>query len=243
MARYLKNVVKQLLRHYNRHLVWWQPGTVGGFDFHADLKLVINTGQPLCLDVGANCGQTISLLKTVFARPQIHAFEPSSETFRSLQANPVARGVQLYNYALGREVTHRQFFNYAKSPLSSFLPLDQDPENRFRDITLRGVEAVEIKTVDWFLKQHDISKVDLLKIDTQGFDLEVLAGATEALRRGSIRNVLIEVNFVRMYEGQGSASDILNFLKQHRLELVDYYEKARQKNALAWCTALFSRAS
>jgi FkbM family methyltransferase len=243
MTRYLKNTIKRLLGHYDRRLVWWPPATVTGFDFHADLKHVIGTDNPLCMDVGANLGQTIALLKSVFPAPQIHSFEPSTETFRRLQANPVASDVQLYNYALGREVARRDFLNYMDPLLSSFLELDHGRENPFRGVTLHKSEPVDVRTVDWFVQEHDIASVDLLKIDTQGYDLEVLAGAAQALQEGVVRNVLVEINFVRMYERQSSASEIIDFLKLHGLGLVDHYEKVRMKNALSWCTTLFSRTS
>jgi len=83
--------------------------------------------------------------------------------------------------------------------------------------------------------------VDLLKIDTQGFDFEVLLGGEKSFERGAIKNVLIELNFVRMYEGQGATIDIIEFLGKHEVHLIDYYEKVRQNNTLAWCTALFGR--
>ena len=118
---------------------------------------------------------------------------------------------------------------------------DDHQENRFRDMKVERKETVRIKTLDWFLEQNRISRVDLLKSDTQGYDLRVLAGASESLRRGLINNVLVELNFVRMYAGQSEPDDILNFLAQHGLFLVDYYEKVRQSQTLAWCTALFTK--
>jgi hypothetical protein len=80
-----------------------------------------------------------------------------------------------------------------------------------------------------------------LKVDTQGYDLEVLLGAEESLKNGLIKNVIVELNFVRMYKGQSSAKEIIDLLARYNILLIDYYEKERQNNTLAWCTALFGR--
>jgi hypothetical protein len=81
----------------------------------------------------------------------------------------------------------------------------------------------------------------LLKIDTQGFDLEVLRGAMETLQSGLVKNVLIELSFMKIYQGQGSIPEIIELLDKQGISLIDFYEKIRQGNKLAWCTALFGK--
>lgn len=224
-------------------LVYVPQGDISGIDFREDLKLAIGSERPLCLDVGANEGQTIDLLQSLFDRPTIHAFEPSRKMFQTLQLRDFGSGVSLHKVALGNEIKTQEFINYKNSCLSSFLPLDTHAENRFRSVEIESREFVEVTTVDRFLQQNRISIVDLLKIDTQGFDLAVLLGAVEALQRGAIQNVLVELNFVRMYSGQSAPRDIIEFLAKHNMCLIDYYEKVRQNQTLAWCTALFGKRS
>jgi hypothetical protein len=107
-------------------------------------------------------------------------------------------------------------------------------------VQIKNREIVEVKTIDSVVEEHGIERIDLLKIDTQGYDLEVLRGGTEALRSGVIGNVLVELNFVKMYESQSDANAIIQFLTERNLRLVDYYEKFRQSHALAWCLGLFT---
>jgi FkbM family methyltransferase len=161
--------------------------------------------------------------------------------FGLLEARAFGPRVSLHRMALGREVGEREFINYASKYLSSFLPLEQHPQNRFRAIEVESREVVQIDTVDRFVADRGISTVDLLKIDVQGFDLEVLLGATASLASGAVRNVLVELNFVPMYEGQASAAAIVELLGRHGLFLTDHYEKKRQGHTIAWSTALFSR--
>ena len=102
-------------------------------------------------------------------------------------------------------------------------------------------EMVEVSTVDEFMAKLDLPALDLLKVDTQGFDLAVLKGAGGALASGRVRTVLVELNFVRMYQGQASAQEITEYLAQHGLYLIDCYDKAREGHTLGWCCALFGR--
>ena len=100
---------------------------------------------------------------------------------------------------------------------------------------------MKTETLDRFIAAEKIDKIDLLKIDTQGFDLDVLQGAEQALSDELVSNVLVELNFIKMYQGQSSAEEINTYLNKYGFFLVDYYEKVRRSNTIGWCTALFSR--
>ncbi len=241
MITHLKNKVKGLLRKYNYVVQHIAPNNISGVDLFRDMRLLVKTENPVCLDAGANRGQTIEMFQKSFKNPKIYAFEPSSEIFQILQSRKHGDQVSLHNFALGENNAKHEFINYQSSCLSSFLTLDAHEENRFRNWEIKSKEMVEVKTLDWFLQQYSIDTVDLLKIDTQGYDLPVLLGATESFQRGLIHNVFVELNFVRMYEKQSDAKEIIDFLAKYNIHLVDYYEKVRQHHTLAWCTALFTR--
>lgn len=237
----IKQFIRKCLRKYNQQLVYAPQGRVSGTDLNEDLKLIISSDNPVLLDVGANAGQTIAQFLSIFTRPQIYAFEPSSKMFHLLNSREFGDHVSLQNYALGKEISNREFINYRNPQLSSFLPIDPHEENRYRHEEIENREWVEIRTVDIFLQQNSISMVNLLKIDTQGFDLEVLLGAEESLKKGMIQNVLVELNFTRKYMNQCQAKDLMELLSQHHMRLVDFYHKVRQNNTLAWCDALFCK--
>ena len=238
---FLRRIVHKALRCSGRKIYRVPSNAVTGTDLEEDLRLVVGHDHPVCFDVGANEGQTIRLLQRAFLEPTIHAFEPAGVIFEKLKAQWFRRKVFLHRMALGAESAHREFINYRKSVLSSFLPLDNDPENRFRHTEIVSREMVEVQTVDEFVATHRIEKIDLLKIDTQGSDLAVLQGSSATLAHGAIAHVLIELNFVPMYAKQPAAQDIISHLAGHNFALVDYYQKERKHHAMAWCTALFSR--
>jgi FkbM family methyltransferase len=240
-GRIAKDAAIRLLARYDRKVVYSPPGGVLGIDLEHDLRVVVSASSPVCLDVGANAGQTIDMLQRALDAPIIHAFEPSTAMMAVLRKRPLGSRVSLHQLALGRQSERRPFHNYDRPDLSSLLPLTDSTDNPFRDVPISGTETVEVETVDRFLATHDLGRVDLLKIDTQGFDAEVLAGAAESLASGRIRAVLVELNFVRMYDGQSSALDIQAVVAAAGLAPVGLYEVVRRTHVISWCTALFAR--
>jgi FkbM family methyltransferase len=136
----------------------------------------------LVLDVGANVGRYALMVRSVRPSAVLHCFEPGSAAFSELES---LGGPDLFTWNLavadapGRGVLHLADSN---SELSSLVDLGRGSAS----------EAVEIITIDGFLRQEGISRVDLLKVDAEGGDLEVLRGARQSLASGAIRAVQFE---------------------------------------------------
>lgn len=226
----------------NYRVAYAPKALVAGFRFAEDVRLIIQTDSPVCFDIGANRGQTIELLQRTFRNPWIHAFEPAHQSFSALELRNYGPRVTLNQLAMGAHACQLEFTNYENPLLSSFLRLGNATENRFRSVKAEATEVVEVATVDSYVRDRGIQRINLLKIDTQGYDLQVLRGAEGCLKAGLIDAVFVELNFVRMYEGQADPNEITAFLAGHNVRLVDYYEKFREGNILAWCTALYARA-
>ena len=241
MTASLKKIIKYTLGRFGLKLVRVKLLWVSYYRLYQDLALFIPDHCPTVLDVGANQGQTIDSLLSVFKRPRIFAFEPAAEVFKLLEEKKYGSNISLYNFALGNQDGEREFINYQWSTMSSFLKLDPDKSNQYRDLAVTGTEIVKIKTVDDFVAKSNITCIDLLKTDTQGFDLDVLRGASRSLQSGVIKHVLVEVNFVKMYQGQATAVEINSLLNDNGLFLIEYYEKVRKNNTILWCTALYGR--
>lgn len=215
-----------------------------GFDVHKyepgqdilnDIKGLVGSDHPVVLDVGANVGQTVDDLLRTFPRPQIHAFEPGAQAFRSL-SDRHAHSANLNNFGLGSTEQELEFFESQSTDMSSFLTIGRDGWGG------HAIErkAVAISTVDAYCSLRGIVRIDLLKTDTQGFDLEVLKGARGMLANRSIRLVYTEINFAKMYEGQARADEILRFAFDNGFELVSFYKISYLNNKAGWTNALFS---
>jgi hypothetical protein len=79
-----------------------------------------------------------------------------------------------------------------------------------------------------------------LKTDTEGFELNVLKGASETMSRNKIQFVYVEIFFNENYVGQSSFGDIYNFLLENGFELVRFYDVLYTNDGVASKTdALF----
>jgi FkbM family methyltransferase len=154
-------------------------------------------------DVGANKGQSIRFFKSIYPQSQIIAFEPSQKTFNLLNVfveEKSYKDVFIFQTGVGEIHGEMNFYESVLDETSTFsLPdenskylgnknriLFQKNENAFHTVTAK------ITTIDRFIEENQISCVDILKIDVEGFELEVLHGARNALVKGEIKIIQLE---------------------------------------------------
>lgn len=165
----------------------FRRGMPWGADLFRDIRLlggIPDTG--LIFDVGANEGQTLKRVKTALPHAQVHCFEPVKDTFEQLSR--VARSyvdVQCHQMALSSKPGQARVIQAGVSVMNQIEPTQQD------DVA----DSVMMRTVDSVCEKAPISRIHLLKIDTEGHDLEVLRGAAKMLHAKRIDYILTEVGF------------------------------------------------
>jgi FkbM family methyltransferase len=200
------------------------------------LVRLLKYSQPaVVFDVGANVGTTVEEFHTVFRNPLIHAFEPGPEAFQQLTAKASKlSGVTVNNMGLGSCNGHLPFHQNELSVMSSFLESDTDCwSKRTSDVN------VPVGTVDDYCEKNRIRRIDVLKSDTQGYDLEVLRGAERMLSNGRIYLILCEIIFSDMYKGLPDLDEIYRYLRDRGFSLVTFYRFEYQNNRAGWTDALF----
>jgi FkbM family methyltransferase len=207
-----------------------------GQDAYLDIKRIIApNSSPIIFDVGANVGQTIDALRQLFLRPTIHAFEPGKVAFDSLlQTHSNLPHVRLNNLALGSKLNRQIFLENSQTDMSSFLPLGPDGWGQ-----ISNRREIEVSTVDRYCSQHEIPFIDLLKSDTQGFDLEVIKGAQGLLNARKIRLIYLELTFQKMYQGIPPMDEIYRFISDQGFELISFYKFYYPNGRAGWTDALF----
>lgn len=210
-----------------------------GQNAYCDIKQIIgHKSSPVLFDVGANVGQTIDILFNLFPDAMIHGFEPSSTAFRQLlHTHPKIPNLRLNNCALGADIGKRAFFENSLSVMSSFLPLGPDGWGQ-----IVNQREMEIDTVDNYCIKNEIASIDLLKSDTQGFDLEVIRGARSLLERRSIHLLYLEINFSKIYLNGPRMDEIYGFISDYGFELVSFYKIEYQNQRSGLTDARFGRA-
>lgn len=165
-------------------------------------------------DVGANTGQTSLQFLAEFPSSDIYAFEPHPTTFAHLVNSVPAGRVKTFQLALSDRTEAASFFEYdGEDGLSKINSLTA----KARFATNIRLEPREIKvpctTLDSFCAEHKVERIGLLKIDTEGYDLFVLKGASRLLSEGRIDFVYAEFND---FAGKpGTVGGSLNALADH----------------------------
>jgi FkbM family methyltransferase len=210
-------------------------GSRYGRDPYADMRCLTEIEHPVVFDVGANVGQSISRFRRQFADPVIHAFEPNPEAFAELsRTTGDLPKLSLNNYGLGSTDEIRELVENTHSDMSSFL--EPGPEC-WGEVKAR--RPTRISTLDQYGKLKAIERIDILKTDTQGFDLEVLKGAKQLLAGNRIHLVYLELNFFKLYENLPRFDAIYGFLADNGFSLVTFYQFFYKHDRLAWTDALF----
>jgi len=245
----LRNNVSLLVRHglstLNLRLVRLATNKVRGIDPVLDLKsLLRHCRAPLIIDVGANDGETVADFLKHIPRARVIAFEPFQACHDELSATFADRpDVVIEPIALGSCAGIGHLNVFSGSRMNSLLEMDSDSRNIMKDSFAKtGDASVRVDTLDRYCAAHRINHVDALKIDTQGYDLEVLKGAETLLSQHRITAILLEINFIPMYAGQPRFVDIHDFLTSHDYQLVDLYNHTRPRDYIAWCDACYVSA-
>lgn len=211
-----KLIIKLIERLLNIHIYRYLPR---GMNKIADVKnLLPRCNIETIFDVGANVGQSTKEFVNSFPYAQIYSFEPLELIFQELKANLKDRNkVHCFRLALG--ASHGK----GKMVLYSLLPL----RNRLNQIK-EEAEEVEIESLDNFCRSNDVHKISYLKIDTEGYDLEVLKGANQMLSEKRIDIVQVEASMNPKNTRHVLFEDLKKYLEQRDYFLFGIYEQRNE---------------
>jgi FkbM family methyltransferase len=159
--------------------------------------------NPIIFDVGANEGQSIKRFNLIFNNCIIHSFEPIKKCFDRIVEDYPSKQFIKNNYALSEKNVNKRFFINKYSPTSSFNRINKNyyqPNNEKN----KTVKILKVKTVtlDSYINLNKIKKIDILKIDTQGHELNILKGAKNALKKSKINFIELEIIIRDYYENK-----------------------------------------
>lgn len=162
-----------------KHLFWDGPEN---FEYTPIFEPLIRECR-VFIDVGANSGYYSLLAAAANPNITVHAFEPASGPYhflvQNIQLNGVADRVQAYEIALSNQAGEVEFFEminpegtFARHNLSGVGGLKKTHETQERSVR-KNVRAMAL---DQFVRESNISNVDLIKIDTEGTENLVIEG-------------------------------------------------------------------
>ena len=207
------------------------------FNREATIKHIINDKEITILDVGANEGQSLIEFKQWWKKAKVHCFEPQSECwdllyncaeqFKTTEVfiNKVAAGSEsdkeliFYSHDISTGISGFNKVNLnSKDSLRLTEEVNKDAVDEYKKI-LNHQRTVKTIRLDDYMNNNNIKHVDLLKIDTQGFEPEVLDGAGKLLKNVDV--VLTELMFYDYYDRSLSFTDIEKYLIPAGFKLYD----------------------
>src|ERR1700676_3598167 len=166
---------------------------LGGGRWNSDLdqKRLLKEAMVI-FDVGANIGQTSERYRKMYPSAHIWAFEPTPDAFNQLE-NRFRRDDRFHPIALA-------LGDKQGAAMMHLGPGSQTNSMLFRKN--RPTKTIEIRadTLDTFCADTSIDHIDILKVDVEGMESKVFAGAARMFRTTTIRLVFTEVYFYPAYE-------------------------------------------
>jgi FkbM family methyltransferase len=180
-------------------------------------KLIIETAKNggVFVDVGANIGYFSLLFASQNKNCSVFSFEPSLKNLDLIKHNITANGlgeqITIYPYAAGNQNAELYFENG---------PNEQTGWGHISE--KKTAQKVKVVRLDDILDSQ-IQKIDLLKIDVEGFDIQVILGATELMRKGIINKIVFEYHHqlidVNMEELTDMAKELLKIIKLYNYSI------------------------
>src|SRR5262249_5106635 len=155
-----------------------------GVDFLADISRIAGmTGLSVTsfFDVGAWCGEVSAAALTAFPQARVTAFEPNPAHCEALSRLRSKERFSFHQIALGHSNGTTNFFFNAPTRESTI----------FRDDGAKVISVPRL-TLDSFCERQSVNRVDVLKIDAEGADMQVLHGAEKTLATRGVHFVYCE---------------------------------------------------
>ncbi|MER6677867.1 FkbM family methyltransferase [Streptomyces sp. NPDC000983] len=186
-------------------------------------------GVNCVLDVGANRGQYAKRLRRHGYTGRIVSFEPTAEAYAKLseaaEGDPEWR---VHHCGLGREDTVAEI-HVGWNTMNSLLPASDYGRDRYRRFGTTRTEEIRVRRLDAVLDEalDGLSEPrPFLKMDTQGYDLEVFAGAGE--RTADFVGLQSEVAVLRLYEGSPGMGEAVAAYEAGGFEITGMYPVTRE---------------
>lgn len=190
-------------------------------------------------DVGAKAGQSSLWFAQNFPAARIYAFEAAPSVFKRLQKNTLKySSIQAYECTLGSQPKHVMLSPVKRSRYQT--TQIAAPSTRCA-LVERPVDRISISTLDNFCVEESIDTIHVLKVETEGHEIEVLQGAKKLLEAGRIQSILVEASVLSDDAPHISLVELKEFLRGFGFRLFSRYDLHHTdgNGRLSYFSALF----
>ena len=204
-------------------------------NFFKNEKVKINS----FFDVGAHKGETVNLFNRYFKIKKIYCFEASKINYEYLvQKIKNIDNVLAFNFGLGNKEGYENFNQLEESSSSSFIDINTESNyfikkkkylNFFFNKELKiNSSPANIRKLKNFMENNLIKFIDILKIDTEGYELNIIKGAEDKIK--NINYIYFEHHFDDMLKKGYTFREIHEYLIKNgfekRLKLKMFFRKS-----------------
>ena len=196
------------------------------FDFFTQQKILKalskkfkNNNISVLIDVGSHKGEYINSIKKKFKIQTIYGFEPNPDIFKILKKKIIDKNIYIFNCGISEKRGTINFYKNLESSSSSANKLNKESKyykkkyfllNFFNSNEVEIKIDIEVIRLDEFYKSEKLKAIDLIKIDTEGFELKVLKSLGDKIH--NIKMVHFEHHFDDMVIKNYKLTDIHNYL-------------------------------
>ena len=173
------------------------------------------------IDVGAHAGQFTKMFLNIQPNAHIHAFEPASYTrsiLSCMKSLHRLNNVTIVPLGLGDKTSELTLNIPIKSSGSLGYGLSHIGEIKEDEKRLTYQETISIITLDDYIKDNNVERVDFIKADIEGWELRMLAGASKTLKKHK-PVLFLEINDQFLGRAGDSAKTMLDFLRDHKYDI------------------------
>jgi FkbM family methyltransferase len=178
-------------------------------------------------DVGAHIGQTANEFRRRFPKARIFSFEPFPNSFQTLSANfELDPKTKVFNYGFAEKLGKFPFHDNSSSATNSLLSTDAMGSVTWGEGLLETNQIIqaEFKTIDYVVRDLNIEKIDILKLDVQGAEFKVLKGAAETFKTRIVDIIYSEIITQPTYSEQKRLDQALAIFYDAGFELHNIYD-------------------
>ena len=202
--------------------------------------------EPVILDIGAHVGNIAVRYRGWFPLCKLYCFEPFPQSFQALSHNTAADPLTFcYQSAMSDNNGSAVLNSNVSAPTNSLLKTDEGSTSYWGEGLLDTISQVEVSTttVDTFCLETGISHIDIMKMDVQGAEFSVLAGAKDSLANKRISLIYTEVIMCPTYKGQHKLHEYLSFMDSYGYDFLDFFNPVRTNDQLIQADAVFVASS
>lgn len=177
-----------------------------------------NTDNPTILDIGANIGSVSLLLAKIFEKSKIFAIEPTNYAFNKL-SNNLKLNKELENKVFLRQL----FITNSKKPDEVWSSWNFDNSNKKHQKHLGTLKKIKQNTylkLDQFIKNENLNNVDFIKLDVDGYELDVLTSGEDFLKKNK-PIIFVEIAPYLYPEFGYSCQELIKFILKLNYSFLD----------------------